>query len=303
MMNMNRHLLRKWFSTLFLIFGFVLTSFVRAPLAHANPPVFTGDAEADFTDPSVIVIDDTWAYDVTMHPAYGGGAVSGVDMKDVRLYYDAATDTMYVGLNTYGIAGDVDGDGDPGGTSSTLAAFGGSDFPNFSGAEGFAILLDVDEDGTFDVVAGVSDSTDINGFSVNVFDTVNGSVYSPSRASGFGQQLTNHMGSVFASPSSSQPDVEFTITNFSSLPASSGSDTSLSFGINVFMGSNADANIGDDFVPGANSTVTVPFASVGNYVWNDADVDGIQDSGESGLAGVTVNVYDLTDTLVMSTTT
>ena len=33
-------------------------------------------------------------------------------------------------------------------------------------------------------------------------------------------------------------------------------------------------------------------ALLGNRVWNDADSDGVQDSGESGLPGVTVNLYD-----------
>jgi len=38
------------------------------------------------------------------------GTVSGWDMVDLRLTYDTATDTLYVGINTFGIAGDADGD-------------------------------------------------------------------------------------------------------------------------------------------------------------------------------------------------
>ncbi|MCP4127395.1 MAG: hypothetical protein GY753_10070, partial [Gammaproteobacteria bacterium] len=34
-----------------------------------------------------------------------------------------------------------------------------------------------------------------------------------------------------------------------------------------------------------------PVASIGNYVWNDADIDGIQDSGEIGINGVSVSLY------------
>ena len=47
---------------------------------------------------------------------------------------------------------------------------------------------------------------------------------------------------------------------------------------------------------------TLP-AMVGNYVWVDADVDGIQDGGESGLAGVTVNLLDAGGSTVATTTT
>lgn len=37
------------------------------------------------------------------------------------------------------------------------------------------------------------------------------------------------------------------------------------------------------------------YASVGNFVWHDEDVDGIQDSGESGISGVSVRLYKGTD--------
>src|SRR5690606_33681434 len=47
----------------------------------------------------------------------------------------------------------------------------------------------------------------------------------------------------------------------------------------------------------------VPLASIGNYVWVDMDNDGVQDIGETGLANVTVELYDSTNTLVDTTTT
>ena len=46
----------------------------------------------------------------------------------------------------------------------------------------------------------------------------------------------------------------------------------------------------------------VPDASVGNRVWLD-DGDGIQDGGEIGIEGVTVNLYDPSNTLLGSTNT
>jgi len=67
-----------------------------------------------------------------------------------------------------------------------------------------------------------------------------------------------------------------------------------------------DANRGDnqDGVPGGNDDLNgnmtvdfgfVPPASLGNYVWLDLDMDGVQDANEDGIAGVTVNLYADTD--------
>ena len=47
---------------------------------------------------------------------------------------------------------------------------------------------------------------------------------------------------------------------------------------------------------GGNENPTLDFgfvqpAAIGNYVWVDADVDGVQEGGEAGLDGVTVNLY------------
>ncbi|MBK1640945.1 hypothetical protein CKO12_03440 [Chromatium okenii] len=44
-------------------------------------------------------------------------------------------------------------------------------------------------------------------------------------------------------------------------------------------------------------------AKLGNYVWLDADKDGVQDAGESGVNGVTVKLYDGAGNLITSTTT
>ncbi|MGA1796971.1 MAG: SdrD B-like domain-containing protein [bacterium] len=45
-------------------------------------------------------------------------------------------------------------------------------------------------------------------------------------------------------------------------------------------------------------------AAIGDFVWEDTDADGIQDTGEPGISGVTVNLYDYsTDALRATTTT
>jgi protocatechuate 3,4-dioxygenase beta subunit len=47
----------------------------------------------------------------------------------------------------------------------------------------------------------------------------------------------------------------------------------------------------------------VPIVSVGDFVWLDTNGDGVQDSGEPGLAGVTVSLYDADETLLATTVT
>ncbi len=55
-----------------------------------------------------------------------------------------------------------------------------------------------------------------------------------------------------------------------------------------------------------NNTIDFGFlkyGSIGDYVWNDLDGDGIQDSGEKGIGGVTVELYDDQGVLLKTTTT
>nr|NIS16803.1 hypothetical protein [candidate division Zixibacteria bacterium]NIT55910.1 hypothetical protein [Fodinibius sp.]NIW41447.1 hypothetical protein [candidate division Zixibacteria bacterium]NIX55127.1 hypothetical protein [candidate division Zixibacteria bacterium]NIY24494.1 hypothetical protein [Fodinibius sp.] len=50
-------------------------------------------------------------------------------------------------------------------------------------------------------------------------------------------------------------------------------------------------------------TQIVQVASVGDFVWYDMNMDGIQDEGEPGIEGVTVNLYDCEDNFITSTMT
>lgn len=49
--------------------------------------------------------------------------------------------------------------------------------------------------------------------------------------------------------------------------------------------------------------VSPPTASLGNFVWQDLDKDGIQDTGEAGVKGVIVDLLDAGGVVVASTTT
>ncbi|MBZ0198961.1 MAG: choice-of-anchor A family protein [Ignavibacteriaceae bacterium] len=47
----------------------------------------------------------------------------------------------------------------------------------------------------------------------------------------------------------------------------------------------------------------VPFASIGNKVWNDVNKNGKQDNGEAGVPGVVVNLYNCSDVFISTTST
>ncbi len=77
------------------------------------------------------------------------------------------------------------------------------------------------------------------------------------------------------------------------------------------LDSNADAGgrsetftIGssDDFTIDAG-LVSLPYGSIGNFVWNDLNGNGVQDSGEPGLAGVTATLYTSAGDYFAETTT
>jgi hypothetical protein len=237
-----------------LVLGTTLGAAVALPTPVAGATVtFTGNVTVDFnsTAPGILTIPDPGGVgDVGLPANAPNGTISGWDMMDLRLTYNATTDILYVGINTFGICGDADGDGNPGGTSAWLAAGLGTDTPNLSGTESIAVYFDLNQDGTFDVVAGVSDSTDITGFTVATFS---GSPFYPAGA--FGSALPSHTGSYYANPSAAAPDFEFTILNFSTLP---GQDTSLGgFSVGAFMGSLQDDGIGEDLLNYEQSPHTI----------------------------------------------
>ncbi len=56
-------------------------------------------------------------------------------------------------------------------------------------------------------------------------------------------------------------------------------------------------------IPTPTPTATPLPASLGDFVWHDADLDGLQDAGELGLAGVTVTLYDSAGAALATTIT
>ena len=213
----------------------VATFLIAGRSAIADPITFTGNVAADFnpqTTPGVAIITDSLHQAPGSHieqPSWmnAAGIVSGFNIKDVALYYNAQTDTMYVGVNTAGVADSVDGT-NPGSTDSLLAQHGVSNPAGMGDNKGMAVAF-APLNGTYNplslptpvIVAGVPSvtsqrGTGLDGFTVSGY----GGGTSPGTIdllSGFGQTLPSGMGNLAFDPSSAHPGFEFTITNFSKL--------------------------------------------------------------------------------------
>lgn len=223
----------------------------------AGAVVLTGDVEADFVGPTVFVLADVVNDDVGI-PGLLPPATSGWDLADARFAYSAGTDRLYVGVNSKGVIGDVDGDGDPSGSPSTLGDLGGVDLPNLSGTETVSVFIDLNRDGTLDIVAGVSEQT--SAFSVaTVLDSFNPAFSSPFDGS-YGTELPGLIGAVVRpSNTPGATDFEFVIENFSAASAVFDDTDVLTFDVRVFAGSESDDGIGEDVISDFSllSTVTL----------------------------------------------
>jgi uncharacterized repeat protein (TIGR01451 family) len=90
---------------------------------------------------------------------------------------------------------------------------------------------------------------------------------------------------------------------YSFTPQDQGVDDTVDSDADVTTGQTATFTLtsGED-----NTTIDAGLfqpGSIGDFVWVDTNQDGIQDAGEAGLAGVTVNLYDSADNLIATTTT
>lgn len=243
----------KWALPLTLMLVLVVLISVTAVLAA---PIFTGFAAADFIQPDTIaMIDPPGIGDVGLPASAPAGTVSGWDIETVFFDYDADTDILYVGVDCGGLAnpgiicGDADGDGLPGVTSSWLASLGGTDWPDLSATESQVLLIDTNLDNTAEVVIGVSDAANITTFAA--YNRTLPGWTLPQSSFFFGTQLPNTV-SIYANPIASAPDLEFSVTDFSTLPNFSfAPGQGFTFNALYFSGSQDDAGIGEDYVPGS----------------------------------------------------
>jgi hypothetical protein len=234
-----------------ILLGLLVTLALGLSMVMAVPvmaqPTFTGNVENDFTGPGVLTFVDPPDVTPVIVPAHPvTNTSSGWDIKDVRLVYDPATDILYVGLNSYETVGDADTDGNEG-----FKSYGpGWDIPNLGLGESVSVYFDLDQNGSWDVIAGVPSDTDFSGF------TVKSAIGNTTTQAFFGTtDLTAHLGIKYWTPSSA-PDLEFQILDFSDLPNQGGALTAFTLG--AFMGSTPDSDIVEDLTDGPVSLPPPP---------------------------------------------
>jgi PEP-CTERM motif len=212
---------------------------------------FTGNVANDFpTSPGTVVIPGQPGSVAESSYIIQNGWTSGFLVESIRLSYNKASDTLYVGVQTFSITGDADGNGNPGSTTPQMAAAGGVNYPHFGGDKslslGFANVSPTGGMGDPVFVAGipadksVGDTRNTNEFTVATYsDTGRGLPYS------YGTILNNHVGALAVDPSASQPNFEFALTNFSKIP---GFNPSQGFYLSLFLGSQRAIVVGKESI-------------------------------------------------------
>ncbi len=197
-------------------------------------------------------------------------------------------------------ATDSDADPSTGKTATFTLADGENNFtldagmkPSVPGSIGDKVWVDSDADGVQD--AGEPGLANVT---VKLYDNSNNLVATTT---------TNSNGIyTFADVPAGSYYVEFTLpSNYVFSAKDQGGNDATDSDANTSNGQTAIFTIAD----GENKTSVdagmIPNSpgSIGDKVWNDTDRDGIQDGGEAGLPGVTVNLYDCQGILKATTTT
>jgi hypothetical protein len=239
---------------------------LNAPAANAALIEFTGNVPTDFnpaTNPGVVVTP------VSSNPLNIGqqswitanGWVSGWSIQDIRTNYNASTDTLDVGINTFKNSQGVNApfgqaNGDPTGTPTSY------DPAHLGGDKSIALAIapvnfsNPSQPGTPVVVAGVPADktvagTGTDGYTVSTYNAANAA--NGGLAYSFGTSLPQHMGNLAYDPSPAHPQLEFTIANFSKIP---GLHPSNGYWIAAFAGSAMDVVAGEAYLSWTNVPIT-----------------------------------------------
>ena len=206
----------------------VVVAIFGARPAVAGPISFTGNVSTDFgitkpgqsTNPDITVISSPSTLDPVSTTGANStpllnGVAPGDALKQIAVEYNAANDTLYVGVQTWGVAGNV---------GSTTIANGNGMVVGFASLNGGTFNpADLSPPsfvaGTANVSAGETNAaagrgSGLDGFNVTKYTggTVAGTM---NLLTGFGQTLTAGMGNLAFNPTTATPDFEFTVTNFS----------------------------------------------------------------------------------------
>lgn len=265
---MVRHSVFRWaIAILALSWGGAASA---GPMGTDVSPLFqTGDVEKDFnaSSKSVTVIPGQ-SLDAVAQPEWltQAGRTNGFDMKDIRLSYDKQTDTLAVGVNFWGIAGNTDGS--PEGKQDPRIFPGGQNQPHIGGDKSITVAFSsAATPAQAGVVAGVpadksaSPAGSLDSFKVS---TSNGSTF---LGGSYGTTLTDHLGALAYDPTKDHPDFEFTIKNFSTIPNLNA--LTKGFYIQAYTGAASTYTIGKSFVQ--NTFVGPPLSEPG-YIQNPPNV-------------------------------
>ena len=220
----------------------------------------------------------------------GGGSQTLVDLADAWIYSIESTfnggadDTLFTGW-----------DSETSFEKQTLIRFDMPVEPELA-AIGDFVWLDLNKNGVQDV-----DEPGLPGVTVNLYACGGGLLFTTT-TNASGHYLFSNLtpGSYF---------VEFVAPNgFVFSPMDQGSDDGKDSDANTttgrticaaLVGGQTDLTWDAGLYP---SVVTEP-AALGDFVWNDLNMDGIQDLGELGIPGVRVNLYACGGGLLFTTTT
>ena len=168
---------------------------------------------------------------------------------------------MYGMVIVYGIPGDLDGDGNIGADCIILGDCDGNDGPAGTGIGTAEIIRVQISQGTERVLIAISN---------NDWETEN-IPYDKIEI-----KYTNSEDGVY----------EMSIADVSSFfDIQPGADP---IKVEMYAGGRDDGT-GEDV---ATAYICIPSGSLGDFVWNDMDADGIQDDGEPAIPGVTVHLMD-----------
>ncbi len=230
--------------------------------ALADPITFTGNVQQDFsaantmgnlnTSPVTVMNSPLDLGEASFIPA--NGWVSGWAVNNVQMSYNSSNDTLYVGLagfknasGQYAIFGDADGNGNPGGASSQMAAAGGIDSANMGGDKAVAVAFapfnstNPTIPGTPTLIAGVPSDKSLVGNGIDGFTVAKFSTSTNLLQNAFGSPVSGVTGNLAFNPSAAHPELEFSISNLSK----SGINPTQGFWIEMYAGSGQDVVAGE----------------------------------------------------------
>lgn len=224
------------------------------PRARGGAVTFTGNVEADMpvkAGNGVVEVPGIQTDQIAQSSwITQSGWTTGWAVKDIRLDYNKATDTMQVGVNFYSIAGDTSGN--PVGSDPRVARSGGYDPANLGGRKSISVEFAANNPnnpasvGPPVIVAGVPENkTMIAGTGTDQF-TVASAGTSPSLPNNYIKQINSAMGKLAFDPSAAHPDFEFTVKDWSQFASLAGPG---GFWVSGYAGSPDDVVAGESKVP------------------------------------------------------